>query len=263
MSGTFRCYIDESGCEGFAFDRGSSEWFILTGLFVRKEDDLSVTSIVDKVRAFLQKAPKKHIHWKDLKHEQKVYYIGEIAKTSIKVVSVCINKREITNVENFQQKNRLYFYATRYLLERLSWIARDDYQPNSDTGNGSIDFTFSNRSNISYKELNNYMNLLERMSEVEFDIRIEWTHIGLMQALPPGKIRGLQLADACAGAFFNALEKNRFGYVEPRYIETLRSVVYCHGGRYMGYGFKIVPKKAAKALMEDRSKEWVQKFIKR
>ena len=43
MSSSFVAYIDESGCEGFKFladEQGSSRWFVLSALVLRKENDL-------------------------------------------------------------------------------------------------------------------------------------------------------------------------------------------------------------------------------
>ena len=59
MTPTFVVYIDESGDEGFSFGRGSSEWFVLSGVITRKAHDLETVKLVDKVRARLGKPEKK------------------------------------------------------------------------------------------------------------------------------------------------------------------------------------------------------------
>ncbi len=68
---------------------------------------------------------------------------------------------------------------------------------------------------------------------------------------------GLQLADAAAGAFFNALEKDKFGNTEPRYLKMISPVLYRHEGDIHGYGLKIVPREAKQVLHTDESLRWL------
>lgn len=45
MTASFVAYVDESGDEGFKFlpnEQGSSRWFVLSALVIRKENDLQV-----------------------------------------------------------------------------------------------------------------------------------------------------------------------------------------------------------------------------
>ena len=45
MTASFVAYVDESGDEGFKFlpnEQGSSRWFVLSALVVRKENDMQV-----------------------------------------------------------------------------------------------------------------------------------------------------------------------------------------------------------------------------
>ena len=49
MSAMFVVYIDESGDEGFSFERGSSEWFIVSAIITRKAKDIETVKLVDTV----------------------------------------------------------------------------------------------------------------------------------------------------------------------------------------------------------------------
>jgi len=68
---------------------------------------------------------------------------------------------------------------------------------------------------------------------------------------------GLQLADAVAGAFFNAIERDKFGNTEPRYLRTIMPILYHHNNRCKGYGFKIVPRETATNLRKDENLKWL------
>ncbi|MCD4686865.1 MAG: DUF3800 domain-containing protein [Anaerolineae bacterium] len=239
MSASFVVYIDESGDEGFSFAKGSSEWFVLSAVVTVKSTDLMVVKLVDRVRNVLQKPPKKPLHFRDLKHHQRVPYIDQISKASLRIVSVIVHKPSIREPETFQERYRLYFYSVRLLLERVSWYCRD-FRPESDDGDGSAEIIFSNRSGMSYAEICKYLDLLKSSP---YDVRIDWGAVKSSQikAYSSGRRMGLQIADAVASGFFYAVEKTSYGFTEDRYARQLKPVVYNRKGKYQGYGLKIWP----------------------
>ena len=126
---SFKVYVDESGDEGFVFHAdgtGSSRWLVLSAVVVRAKNDLAMVKLVSDTRNLLGRKPNQHLHFSDLKHEQRVPYVRQIAASSIRTVSVIIHKPGIHDPEKFQsEKFLLYHYATRFLLERVSWLCRD------------------------------------------------------------------------------------------------------------------------------------------
>jgi len=66
----------------------------------------------------------------------------------------------LASPENFGTGPRLYFYAVRLLVERLSWYCRDSRR-RSDTGDGSVALVFSNRASMDYQALRVYLERLE------------------------------------------------------------------------------------------------------
>ena len=71
MTASFTVYIDESGDEGFVFhpgERGSSRWLVLSAAVFRKNNDLDAVRLMREVREKLEKAPKKALHFRELKH---------------------------------------------------------------------------------------------------------------------------------------------------------------------------------------------------
>jgi len=267
MTASFLGYIDESGDEGFKFrnnvdEQTSSDWFILAAFVTRKKTDLETVRVVDKVRNEFNLHPRKHIRWKKLKHPQKVRYAQIISNLHTRLLAVCVHKPSLLEPEKFQDRYRLYFYAVRYLLERISWLVRDSHNPEAWGGNGTVELLFSNRQGMSYNEMRDYLRLLERQKETGQDIRIEFDKVPIdkIKTRTPGKSMGLQLADATAGAFFNALERDRFGNTEPRYLQTMAPVLYRHEKRLHGYGLKIVPKEAVSALIAKEHLRWLYDF---
>ena len=264
MPTSFVAYVDESGDEGFKFrtkadEQASSDWFILAAFITRKKTDIETVRAIDRIRTEFQLHPRKHIHWKNLKHAQKVRYAQVIATLQARLIAVCVHKPSLLEAETFEQRYRLYFYGVRYLIERVSWLARDRHNPAKWGGDGSVEFVFSNRQGMSYDEMRRYLRLLKRQQEGGKDIRIEFDSVPVdrLRTLTPGKSMGLQLADATAGAFFNALETDRFGNTEPRYVETFAPVIYRNEGIVHGYGFKLAPREAVLELQGDENLAWI------
>ena len=157
-SASFRAYIDESGDEGFQFrtsskEQGSSDWFVLSAFLTRKKTDLDTVKIIDQIREEFRLPSKKHVHWKKLKHPQKVRYAQFLAGLQARVIAVCVHKPSLLEPEKFQDRYRLYFYAVRYLVERISWLARDYHNLVKWGGDGTVELIFSNRQGMSYNDL--------------------------------------------------------------------------------------------------------------
>jgi len=246
MNPSFIAYVDESGDEGFVFNAdgsGSSRWFVLSAAVIRRTNDLQMVQCLKEVRAVLKKEPKTPLHFVDLKHEQRVPYIRRVGELPIRTVSVLVYKPLIAEPEKFQNtKYLLYRYATRLLLERVSWLCRD--QRRAGEGDGFAEVIFSNRSNMSYEEIRAYLRLLLKQAEANpQQVQLDRTVIDpdRIRSVEHSKLAGLQVADAVASGFHFALKVNRYGETETGYLPHLKKSVYRHKGETVGYGLKAWP----------------------
>lgn len=245
MPASYRVYVDESGDEGFAFlpnERGSSRWLVLSAAVFRKSRDLHAVSVMRSVREALGKPPGKALHFRELKHEQRIPLVRAIAGAPLRAVSILIHKPSIVEPEIFQNEpHRLYRYATRLLLERVSWLCRDNRVEGE--GDGSAELIFSNRSAMSYQDLGKYLDHLHAQHANGVDIRIDWSVIRSesVRAVNHDQLAGLQIADAVASGVYQAVNLNQYGDAEPRYLQTLRPILYRHKGTASGYGLKVWP----------------------
>lgn len=244
MTTSFTAYIDESGDEGFVFlpgEKGSSRWLVLSAVVFRKSKDLEAVRVMREVRALLGKDPKKALHFREMKHEHRVPYVRVVSTASMRTVSVLIHKPSIAEPEKFQSEPfRLYRYATRLLVERVSWLCRDTRKVNE--GDGSCELIFSNRSAMSYEDLRNYLSHLK--DKPGSDARIDWTAIRPQQvrAVNHDQLAGLQMADAVASSLFFAVNLTQYSEVEDRYFRMLRPTIYRHPkSGELGYGLKFWP----------------------
>lgn len=243
---SFRAYIDESGDEGFRFNEdgsGSSRWFVISALIMRTKKDAQVVECLKATRQLLKKPPKHPLHFVDLKHEQRVPYVRRVGQLSARTISVMIYKPAIKEPEKFQnEKFLLYRYATRLLLERASWLCRDHHIEGE--GDGTCEAVFSNRSNMSYTDIRDYLKLLiARYGSQPQDVQIHPDVIKPQQilAIEHSKLAGLQAADAVASSMHFAVKRNLYGETETSYSRLLTKTLYRHKDTPHGYGIKLWP----------------------
>lgn len=236
----FMAYIDEAGDEGFKFIEGSSKWFVLSAVVNRIENDKQMGKIIGEAKRVLNRTSPQPLHFRKLKHEHRLPLIGLIAESPITTISVLAHKPSM-NKDCFcgptVEKNQLYRYLSRILIERVSWFCRDNRkQPRE-----YVKIVFSNRDQMSYESLRNYFRTLKSMGPSK-DVKIEWSAVypDMLITKQHDQMYGLQIADAvCSGIWFG-LEKKR-GFAEPRYAQMLSQTMYRYGGKLDGYGLKVFP----------------------
>lgn len=225
-------YLDEAGDEGI--DTGGTDWFVIGGILVRKEDDLQVARTVNRVKeAIGQRDPRRPLHWAELKrhHEKRLYVAREFARLPIRLIVCATHKPSLREKAVFKRKQWLYNFVTRHVIERVSWLVRDETE-----GQGHVDLVFEKRSNLSYEVLERYLD-----TQVRVDAEVCDAVLG--RVIPRGKdqSKNLQIADALVGACFGAFEPNRFGQTDPTYVQIVRSRLYRRQGNLMSYGLKLLP----------------------
>lgn len=253
MSGSkpsFIAYIDESGDEGFKFNEdgsGSSRWFVLSAAVVRQTNDLQMVSCLKETREVLGKQPKTPLHFVDLRHEQRIPYVRRVGAIPMRTVTVAIFKPLIQEPEKFQNnKYLLYRYATRLLLERVSWLCREHRRDGE--GDGFVEIIFSNRSNMSYEEIREYLRLLCRQHDDDPQrVQIDPSVIDpdRIRTIEHSKMAGLQVADAVASGLHFGVKVNRYGETETGYLPHLKGSLFRHKGEHLGYGIKLWPEDLA------------------
>lgn len=196
---------------------------------------------MDEVRRLLGRPPRQQLHFVRLGHAQRRVYARQIGKARIRTVSVMIHKPSIRDPETFQaQKHQLYRYACRLLLERVSWLCRDHRI--KDHGDGGAEIIFSNRGQMSYDDLRNYLMRLRDKPGLG-GVNIDWSAIRpeRVSAVQHAQMAGLQVADAVASSAFAALNANQFGDTESAYLLETLPVCYRYEGKRLGYGLKFWP----------------------
>jgi len=244
MPSSFCVYIDESGDEGFTFledRRASSEWFVLSAIVLRKEKDHLVIQNMRDIRKLLGRDDRKPLHFVSLSHPQRVAWVQKCKELPMRTVSVLVHKKSLPEPEKYTRNPyMLYRYASRLLMERVSWLCRDYFNPKS--GDGTAEITFSNRRRMSYDEIREYWTKLKNSPESS-DVRIEWAHIdpAKIASVNHDQLAGLQIADCVASAHWQAVTLNQYSNHEPRYVKELDPLIYRFKTVSQGYGLKFWP----------------------
>src|SRR5262245_53253787 len=106
MNPSFVAYIDESGDDGLSAK--STEWFVPSALVTNKADDATtLKAIVDPIRISLSKPVKAPLHFKDIKHHQRIPYIAQIAAARVRAINVLVHKPSLLEPETFSKEHRL------------------------------------------------------------------------------------------------------------------------------------------------------------
>lgn len=260
MTHEFIAYIDESGDDGLKVFRdigqnGSTHWLVLSCIIVRQTNDLSLVKRRDDIRKIISPFKKKRdIHFTNLNHEQRMFYCSELAKMPLKCISVFSNKKALS--EEYRKiyskdKNRLYWFLARHLVERISWLC--DENSNDNCVKSGVKIIFSNRASMAYQEFRDYLNILKKQRT---QIRWNVVDIGNIQSKAHSQLAGLQFADCIASSFRNAVDPNRYGLCEDRYARLLKPIVYNKDKNFLSYGIKILPSVNEAFLAEEN--EFIQ-----
>jgi hypothetical protein len=205
---------------------------------MRKSNELETVKWRDELKSGSGKKGKgRQIHFHELSHAQKKFVSTEIARKPIRYTAVLTNKKDDIRVGVYREKNQLYFYMTRYVIERISWFCRD-MRPKVPEGDGRVKITFSRRGGLSYDGFKEYLHHLRTI-----DTRIHWPVIDIdgIDAQDHSRVAALQIADCGARAITEAFEPDSFGNIEPTYLHALSDVIYCRGQNYLSYGLKNLP----------------------
>ena len=253
---SFIVYIDEGGDDGIRNfrtdgDGGTSPWLVIGGCIVSVENDSSIPRWRDDILSAFPSKQKRDLHFKDLKgHEQKLHVCREIAKLPVRLSVIMSNKTTIPThprKDLFEEKNTLYWYLCRYLVERVSaWCATRVKVGKAPSGNGMVKLIFSRRGGLDYEDFRKYLlRLKEKDAEGEDPSDIDWSVIDIeaVEALDHSRRAGLQIADTPPSAFLRSVCPDHYGGYEPHYAKLLEPrMMQTANGIIIGSGVKPVPR---------------------
>jgi hypothetical protein len=232
----FRVWVDETG------DRGSSAQsspFFGVAAVVLADGAMPVLRATKmEINKRLQRAAGHELHWSQtLKtHDYRAVAVEEVArlKKLARVTYVAVQKSSIPT-DAFIRRNReaLYNYPLRFLLERVSWLV--------DEQGGIARITLASVSGLPKRIPLDYIDWLRDTQ----DTQIRWQAIDPKVEVHQAVERdGLQIADIAAGALDRAIRPATSPphRMEPAYLRELAPLIYNRGvGKIASYGLKALP----------------------
>lgn len=239
----FRVYADEAGDRGISPQ--SSDHFVVSAVVVDDSVEAQTRRELAALRQELGRQPAQALHFRQFTHPQKVKAAQDTAAAALAVITnVIICKRHLHgvgttgNLAMVTRPDTMYLWALRLLLERVSWYIRDH-------GGGSSIVTFAHVRRFKVQKLHDYRGALENSVT-----NIHWPSFAghRFNVSDPTAMEMLQFADIAASALFHAVESDRFGNVEERYLRELGTKLYRYSSSPItSYGLKVFPPAQANA----------------
>ena len=212
----------------------ASDHFVMSAVVVHDDDLPAVAAMLAQLRVDLGRRPGETLHWKNFKgHSPRLHAAQTLgATTPVIVSSVIVCKRFFSPAQALPDEDLAYLFTLRFLLERLSWLAR---------GKGcTLDFTLAQIVRFALPKLRDYESRLRTAPGCQIDWSRLDSHGGRIDQ--PSRIENLQLADIAASATFKAFEPDEFGNTEDRYFMELVPRLYRRPpGKLTSYGLKMHP----------------------
>lgn len=232
-------YIDESGITPHG--ERTSEHFVLSAVVFDEVDG----DKADLLNAHLRlntgsPSERKKLHFSEISNHGARRYMSHTLGTRpwLDVISVVVCKRQLASSEHklIEDVPAQYNYTFRYLLERLSWLAR--------SRKTTLRYTAAALKYSPPDALAAHETALRRLGAAT---QIKWQSL----ENPAGMVvhadsdRRLDLADLAASATARAFEPDEWGLTESLYLRNLAPALYRYNDSYASYGLKLHPTTSA------------------
>ena len=259
----FVAYIDESGDDGLKKVKpldpnGSSEWFVLGAVVIRAANENAVGRWQKAILRDFGYTQRTDIHWRHLTHARKLMVCDHLNRNPMRLFAFMSNKKNMKGYINERcAKEPYYFYwwCSRILLERVTAFCSKW----SDKIYGEqlpVKLIFSQRGGMAYDRLISYLELLRFETEighVKVNTRnLTWSVVdkSLIKYMAHRSEAGVQLADAVAGAFYEAVNVDRKAPPDSQYARLLLPQCYCdRRGRIAYEGVTLFPSQRVARLL--------------
>ena len=224
----------------------SSDYFVVSAVIVEEAKDRALRGDLARIREEVGRAPGSSLHFRNMNHMTKVKVTSDIGLSPnvAAVTSVIMCKRHINDAAYpggaafISGPDPMYLFGLRMLWERVSWCVRDH-------GAGPpAKLTFSQVKHFKIEKIEDYRSRLEKI-----ETHIHWPsfagHPFVMRGME--EIELLQMADSSASAVAAAIEPNKHGDTEDRYLRNLAPKLYRYGTSALTtYGLRVFPPALAK-----------------
>ncbi|TDR87209.1 DUF3800 domain-containing protein [Enterovirga rhinocerotis] len=265
-------YIDESGDDGLRKiwpldSEGASEWLVLSAVVVRAERERDVLAWVKEIKEEIRHRQTPDLHFSRLSDDSKRLAVcQQIAKRDVRCFAVVSNKKNMRGYANpraakVPARNWFYCWMCRLLLERVTSFCGHRNKIEK-TPLSKLKFEFSERGGMSYSQFRAYLEWIKLQSKSDnlYLSRgdLDWSVVDttLVESYNHRLRAGLQLADAVASAFYQAIDVRSNGTCKPEFAKALRPRMWQgDDGQIAERGLKAMPSPLWRARLLPQQKD--------
>ncbi|WP_312532019.1 DUF3800 domain-containing protein [Paracoccus sp. (in: a-proteobacteria)] len=245
-------FIDEAGDDGLKKVKpidpdGSSEWLIVAGLLVRAEDEAKCRVWLDEIRVDINATQSDSLHYRKLSPAKRIRAAQLLAAMDVRIFTLASNKRNMRGHHNPKAaamggRNWFYNWLVRMIMERVSSFCVENGLKRFQRI-GRVKVVFSTRGGHSYTQTKAYWRLEAAKGKPFLSRRVvKWEAVNFNASddAPHYMHAGLQLADICASAMYQAVDRTG-KYFSPEPMQALSPRVARENGSWADFGVTLQP----------------------
>lgn len=267
----FVAYIDEAGDPGIrgvqpVDPNGASEWFTVSAVVVRAENDLKSVEWVRQVRTDLKLNQGPQLHYKTLNPSRRFAVCQRLAEFDCRIFVVASHKPNMHAYRNDRaakigSQMPFYNWCTRVLLERVTNYCRR--RSMAEWGKARlIQLDLSRAGGLNYDQLLAYHEYLRRQTRPYLSAgQIAWDmlHPDLYRPVESHLSAGVQIADIAASAFYQAVRSDQPNW-DPQYAMALGPRLGRDGRKIANHGLTLMPFPRKLRKLNDRQRVIFEHF---
>ena len=263
-------YIDEAGDPGLTKVRpidenGATEWLVLSAVVMKAAREPKVVDWVDRIRTDIGVTQRRHLHFRDLSPTRKLAVARAMTGLPIRAFAICSNKKNMRGYSNpkaakIPSQQWFYNWCVRLLLERVTAFCAS--RTDCDYGKREmVKIEFSRRGGLHYSQTrayHTYLGIQQEGDKIYLQKRQPVTKMlstELMEDHPHYSRAGLQLADAVASAFYQAIDCGGPGQWDTAPAKALADIIARENGATKDFGVALFPTPPWKAKLTPEQRQ--------
>ena len=246
MKSEFVALIDEAGCSGGKFGKGSSEYLVMVAVVVRRCNLDNALAVFDEARAERCCEGKTFRKFSKSNDKDNFVITKLLGRKPIRTAYIGFHKPSLAETHIRKNHGNEYQYLSKFMIERISWAVRDAEKLG---GNQKCDLIFSQQDMYDLSEFTDYVTKL-RLGRGRYNTRANWEHIGNISEEPHADEGPTHLADSAASSFHMPIEPKLYGMTDERFFLNLSQATLYRGREGKPFGLKMWPEQAIKPAKE-------------
>ena len=174
-------------------------------------------------------------------------------------MAVAIHKPSLLKEGWAENPGDLYFHASKYLVERISWACRDVHRGRP-TKDPRVRIVFSEKKALRYDKFRTYLERL-KSDPAQYRTNAAWDHLdpALVEPMPHDDLDArLLAADYLAASLGLAFERKDQRVFDDRFARLWAPKIYRYNGKAVGNGLKVWPEEGLRFLRKEARGDWMK-----